>query len=149
MARTRRTAAAARRAEVRGRVGSTPTTRTTPKASSSANVSRAVEGGSARLRARMGIDYQTALAIHEAREGHDERLLPYQPTPSINPPRPRTLAAGYDENTQTLRVRFRDGTPWEYYDVPPTVWRNFNRTNSPGRFINSTLNNFEYGKGNF
>jgi hypothetical protein len=97
----------------------------------------------------MGIDYQTALAIQEAKLGRDERLLAYQPTPSINPPRPRTLAAGYDENTHTLRVRFRDGTPWEYYDVPPAVWRNFARTNSPGRFINSTLNNFEYGKGNF
>lgn len=149
MARTRRTAAAAKRRTVSGRVSSTPTTKTTPRAESSAKVSRAVEGGSARLRARMGIDYSTALAIQESRAGRDERLLPYQPTPSINPPRPRTLKAGYDENTQTLRVRFRDGTPWEYYDVPLTVWQNFTKTNSPGRFINSTLNNFAYGKGNF
>ena len=92
------------------------------------------------------MDYQTALAIQAAKDGDDSLLLPYQPTPSINPPRPRTLAAGYDPKTQTLRVRFRDGIGYEYYDVPPRVWRNFKRVKSPGRAINRTLNYYPYAK---
>lgn len=85
-------------------------------------------------------------AIMEARLGNDHDLLPYQPTPSINPPRPRTLAAGYDPKTETLRIRFRDGTGYEYYDVPPRVWRNFRRVKSPGRAVNRTLNNYAYAR---
>lgn len=96
--------------------------------------------------------YDTAQAVQEALAGDDTDLLPYQPTPSSNRPRPRTLAAGYDSKTRTLRVRFRDGTPWEYYDVPPSVWQNFKRVKSPGKFINRTpalLDSTKYGRGNF
>lgn len=75
-------------------------------------------------------------ALRRARAGDDSMLLPYQPTPSINPPRPRTLAAGYDPDTQTMRVRFRDGVGYEYYNVTPQMWRNFKRVKSPGRAIN-------------
>jgi hypothetical protein len=75
-------------------------------------------------------------ALSQARSGDDSMLLPYQPTPSINPPRPRTLAAGYDASTRTLRVRFRDGTGYEYYNVSPQTWQNFKRVKSPGRAIN-------------
>jgi hypothetical protein len=87
---------------------------------------------------------ELAAAIQLARDGDDFDLLPYQPTPSINPPRPRTLAAGYDRDSQTLRVRFRNGQVYGYYNVPPNVWRNFKRVKSPGRAINRTLNNFAY-----
>uniref|UniRef100_A0AAU3IA48 KTSC domain-containing protein n=1 Tax=Streptomyces sp. NBC_01393 TaxID=2903851 RepID=A0AAU3IA48_9ACTN len=85
-----------------------------------------------------------ANAIQLAKDGDDTELLPYQPTPSINPPRPRTLAAGYDKDSQTLRVRFRNGQVYGYYNVPPNVWRNFKRVKSPGRAINRTLNSFAY-----
>jgi hypothetical protein len=76
------------------------------------------------------------------------------PTKTINPMRPRTLEAGYEKDTfgkglGTLRVRFRDGTPWEYYKVPPNIWQNFKRSVSPGRFINRVLNGYPYGEGNF
>jgi hypothetical protein len=85
--------------------------------------------------------------------GADGRIPQIDPTPSSNPPRPRTLRAGYlkdrGEPTGTLWVIFRDGTPWEYYDVPPRVWRNFRRVKSPGRFINRVLNNYDYGRGDF
>lgn len=67
------------------------------------------------------------------------------PTRTINPGRPRTRMAGYDPATQTLRIRFREGVVYGYYNVPPGVWRDFRRTPSPGKFINSTLNSFEYG----
>ena len=88
-------------------------------------------------------------ALEDARLGNDQNLLPYQPTPSINPPRPRPLAAGYDRDTQTLRVRFRDGTPWVYYEVSPEEWRNFRRVKSPGRYINRVLNAHPYMRGDF
>ncbi|WP_157407309.1 KTSC domain-containing protein [Actinomadura atramentaria] len=94
-------------------------------------------------------DAETELAFTMARRGDDSLLLPYRPTRSINPPRPRTVAAGYDEETETLRVRFRDGTPWEYYGVSEQVWNEFRSTNSPGRFINRVLNNYDYGRGDF
>lgn len=85
-----------------------------------------------------------AQAIDQAKLGDDTFLLPYQPTPSINPPRPRTLAAGYDRQTRTLRIRFRDGAVYVYQDVPERVWRNFKRVKSPGRMVNRVLNNYNY-----
>jgi hypothetical protein len=85
--------------------------------------------------------------------GADGRRPQIDPTPSTNPPRPRTLRAGYLKErgapSGTLWVVFRDGTPWEYYDVPQNVWRNFRRVKSPGRFINRVLNNYDYGRGDF
>lgn len=85
--------------------------------------------------------------------GADGRVPQIDPTNTSNPPKPRTLRAGYlkerGEATGTLWVVFRDGTPWEYYDVPANIWRNFKRVKSPGRFINRVLNNFDYGRGDF
>lgn len=75
------------------------------------------------------------------------------PTRTSNPERPRTLQAGYDkkagQSTGTLRVRFRDGSPWEYYEVEPEVWQRFKRSASPGKFINRVLNGYSYGPGSF
>jgi len=101
-------------------------------------------GTAARVKASKNMSYETALAIQAAKEGDDAELLPYQPTPSINPPRPRTLAAGYDRDTKTMRVRFRDGAVYAYYDVDPGEWRNFRRVKSPGRAINRTFNHHPY-----
>lgn len=103
----------------------------------------------ARESARRRADSALLEALQAAESGDDSLLLPYQPTPSINPPRPRTRAAGYDALTRTLRVRFRDGTGYAYYDVPPNVWRNFKRVKSPGRAINRTLNNYAYSREEF
>jgi hypothetical protein len=58
-------------------------------------------------------------------------------TPSVNPQRPRTLAAGYDPNEQILTVVFRDGIWWNYYNVPQELWNLFKSSDSPGRFMNS------------
>lgn len=85
--------------------------------------------------------------IEMAINGDDEALLPYQPTSTINPGRPRTLAAGYDERSQALRIKFRDGEYYTYYNVPPSVWWKFRRASSPGRYINTTLNNYPYNRG--
>lgn len=100
----------------------------------------------ARQQANVNAAFRTSEDIIRARAGDDSGLLPYQPTPTINPGRPRTLAAGYDENAMTLRVKFRDGDMYGYYNVPPSVWSRFQRAQSPGRFINTTLQRYPYTK---
>lgn len=100
-----------------------------------------------RARASQLTDQRLVSEITLAINGDDEPLLPYQPTPTINPGRPRTLAAGYDERSQALRIKFRDGEYYTYYNVPPSVWWKFQRAQSPGRFINTTLNRFPYSRG--
>jgi hypothetical protein len=102
----------------------------------------AVRNQAARL-TDLRLEEEIELAIN----GNDRSLLPYQPTPTINPGRPRTLAAGYDERSQALRIKFRDGEYYTYYNVPPSVWWKFQRAQSPGRFINSTLNSHPYSRG--
>ena len=112
-------------------------------------VSRAVDyahGKAAQAEAARRMSTEEGAAIVRARAGDDSSLFPYTPTPSINPPRPRTLGAGYSSDTKTLRVKFRDGAIYEYYDVPPNVWRNFQRVKSPGRLVNRTLNNYAYSR---
>lgn len=93
-------------------------------------------------------------------QAHDEGTYHFpqvSPTKTINPPRPRTMEAGWQRIDNLdhpaypgiLRVRFRDGTPWEYYQVPSSVWQRFKRVQSPGRFINRVLNQYPYGRGDF
>lgn len=93
-------------------------------------------------------------------QAHDEGTYHFpqvSPTKTINPPRPRTLEAGWERVSDPnhpaypgiLRVRFRDGVAWEYYNVPSTVWQRFKRVQSPGRFINRVLNSYPYGRGDF
>jgi hypothetical protein len=82
--------------------------------------------------------------------GNQERGGPvpitYFPTPTSNPPDPRTAAAGYDRQTQTLRIEWGDGgAAYNYYGVDPATWRNFQRVKSPGRFVNRVLNSHTYG----
>jgi hypothetical protein len=64
------------------------------------------------------------------------------PTSSTNFARPRTVAAGWDANPDnhelgTLTVVFRDGTPYNFYDVERSVWLKFHQSISKGRpFLN-------------
>jgi hypothetical protein len=66
-----------------------------------------------------------------------------------NPPGPRTQIIGYNRETRTVRTIFRDGTPWEYRDVPPDVWERTRRTASTGRFIARVLDGYPYGRKEF
>lgn len=66
------------------------------------------------------------------------------PAHSTNVKRPRALRGGYDSRTGTVRVQFRDGAVYEYFDVPSKVWKNGLRRNSFGRFVNDTLDTFPY-----
>jgi KTSC domain len=66
--------------------------------------------------------------------------LTVNPTSTLFPERPRTLAAGFKFNagSQTigkLTIMFRDGTLYNYYDVPESVWATFKAAPSKGRAI--------------
>lgn len=61
------------------------------------------------------------------------------PTNTINPQRPRTVAAGYDASRKVITVVFRDGTFYNYYDVDPKEWQAFKMSRSKGRYIYAHL----------
>lgn len=65
-----------------------------------------------------------------------------EPTATIFPPRPRTMRASYNPNDRTLRIQFRNGRVYGYYDVPTNVWRDMKAVASTGRFINRRLDPF-------
>lgn len=56
-------------------------------------------------------------------------------TSTSDPLRPRTVAAGYDPRTQVMTVVFRDGTWWNYYDVPEDIWEGFEQADSKGQYL--------------
>lgn len=95
-----------------------------------------------------------AEALRRAFAGDDSLLLTVRPTNTSNPPRPRTLAAGWDSDSKTLFVRFRgpktgpgqydDGVGYEYYGVDRAEWREVRDGPSPGKFINRVLNGKTY-----
>lgn len=82
------------------------------------------------------------LGVEPARAGAG---LTDMPTSTTNFKRPRTVAAGWAENEDdyqkgTLTVVFRDGTPYNFYDVPRSVWIKFHNSISKGRpYLNSTF----------
>jgi hypothetical protein len=57
------------------------------------------------------------------------------PTSTTNPDRPRTVAAGYDEDEEKLTVIFRDGTFYNYYEVSGGEWAAFKANRSKGAII--------------
>lgn len=61
------------------------------------------------------------------------------PTSSTNPERPRTVAAGYDEDEEKLTVMFRDGTLYNYYEVSKGEWQAFKANRSKGAYIYTVL----------
>jgi len=73
--------------------------------------------------------------LNDANEEYDPVapvVLTDVPTSSTDYGRPRTVAAGYDPNTQTMTVVFRDGTFYNYYEVSPGEWENFHASISKG-----------------
>jgi len=62
------------------------------------------------------------------------------PTNTTDYQRPRTVAAAWDPNLQTLTVIFRDSTFYNYYAVVGAEWEAFRDHMSPGEYILNTLN---------
>lgn len=98
-------------------------------------------------------DYERDEALRFGRQEGVDEVIPftYRPTKTTWPgngwKHRRTTAAGYDRLTETLRVQFfTNGAVYDYYNVPPAVARQFRRAESPGKFINSVLNGYEYSR---
>ena len=88
-----------------------------------------------------GMDYNNLAELEGAHSGEDETPaeLTLVPTSTINPERPRTVAAGYDKIDKKITVVFRDGTFYNYYEVSPSEWQAFKARVSKGRYIYSYL----------
>ena len=52
---------------------------------------------------------------------------------------------GYDAENAVVYVRFSDGTPWCYRDIPEEVWGQFVEAPSKGRFIHDVLDHYDHG----
>lgn len=55
--------------------------------------------------------------------------------PTSNPERPRAKTLGYNPNTNTLYVVFRDNTWWEYRNVPVSMWVGIQNSSSTGKYL--------------
>ena len=42
---------------------------------------------------------------------------------------------GYDAETSTLEVEFNSGAIWQYFDVPESVWNEFESSESKGKYF--------------
>jgi len=51
------------------------------------------------------------------------------------PKRPRAFAVGYNPNSRTLYVIFRDNTWYEYRNVPTDIWLGLKGAESTGRYL--------------
>jgi hypothetical protein len=63
--------------------------------------------------------------------------------PTSNAERPRAKTLGYNPNTNTLYIVFRDNTWWEYRNVPTQHWIGLQNAESTGRYLNKV----KLGKG--
>jgi hypothetical protein len=53
----------------------------------------------------------------------------------------------YDSATMTLEIAFRNGTVYQYFDVPEAVYQELMRSESIGKFINAQIkNSYRYTK---
>lgn len=106
-----------------------------------ANTTHTVPG-----RTETKLDQAQLTEIEEEETGTLQIPISYLPTRTSDEARPRTLAAGYDLKTHTMRIDFRDGATYHYYEVPPQIWRDFQNSASPGKFMNRRMTQFAYGR---
>ncbi len=48
-------------------------------------------------------------------------------------------SVGYDPNTMTLEVEFRNGSVYQYFDVPETVYQDLMSASSVGTYLNQNI----------
>jgi hypothetical protein len=58
-----------------------------------------------------------------------------QPAPTTNADRPRALKIAYSREARKLVVKFRDGTWWEYNDIPLRMWVGLKSSDSTGKYL--------------
>jgi hypothetical protein len=49
------------------------------------------------------------------------------------------LAVGYDKGSRILRIAFHGGRTYDYFDVPPDVYRALIDAPSLGRYLNAVI----------
>ena len=55
--------------------------------------------------------------------------------PTLHPERPRALTIAYNKKTFVLVIVFRDGTWWQYNDIPIGVWEGLKNAGSTGGYL--------------
>jgi len=55
--------------------------------------------------------------------------------PTEKPGRPRALSIGYNPNTKTVYIVFRDNTWWQYEDVSTDVWLGLKNSRSTNSYL--------------
>jgi hypothetical protein len=56
-------------------------------------------------------------------------------------------SVGYDPNTMTLEVEFKNGSVYQYFDFPETGYQELMRASSIGQFLHANIrNNYRYTK---
>ncbi len=54
-------------------------------------------------------------------------------------------SVGYDPNTMTLEVEFMNGSVYQYFDVPETVYQGLMNASSIGTYLNQNIKaNYRY-----
>jgi hypothetical protein len=48
-------------------------------------------------------------------------------------------SVGYDPNTMALEVEFRNGSVYQYFDVPETTYQDLMSASSVGTYLNQTI----------
>ena len=74
----------------------------------------------------------------EEEDRETEPAFQNMPAPTINPARPRALKLAYSREAEKLVVKFRDGTWWEYNEIPVVMWNDLKSSNSTGKYLASS-----------
>ena len=56
-------------------------------------------------------------------------------------PSTNIAAIGYSDTTETLEVEFLNGSVYQYYNVPNSIYQEIMRAGSKGRFLNTYIKN--------
>jgi len=91
---------------------------------------------------KLNIALRAAEKVYDDWDVQDTRETPptYQTmtAPTTNPPKPRATKLAYSKEAKKLVVRFRDGTWWEYNDVPIEVWNDLKASDSTGKYLSAS-----------
>lgn len=91
-----------------------------------------------RMAEKTGFDEQVNAQFKDwEMEPAKEPVVTYrnQPAPTTNPDRPRALKMAYSREARKLVVKFRDGTWWEYNDIPLRMWVGIKSSDSTGKYL--------------
>lgn len=78
------------------------------------------------------------LIAYESPVGEERDTTPTystQTAPTTNNDRPRALKMAYSRQAKKLVVKFRDGTWWEYNDIPLRMWVGLKSSDSTGKYL--------------